>query len=113
MLAASADVEGQGVIVLEELAADAVLLDEVVRVEDGPGLACEPAVDVLVVEIVEAVLVDFVARAEVPLADLRGGIAGLLEVLGYREFFVEAGEVTAVGFDPEAVLVLSDHQAGT
>ena len=66
-------------------------------------------VDVLVVEKIEAVAVDFRPGAEVPLADLARNVADLFEVLGDGEFPVETTEVAVVGFDAEAVLILTDQ----
>ena len=60
---------------------------------------------VFVVEIVESVLVDGIAGAEMPLTDLAGGIAHFFETFGDGEFLVESDEVFTIGFHTKAVLV--------
>ena len=70
-------------------------------------------VAVFVVEIVESVLVDGIAGAEMPLADLAGGVAHFFETFGDGEFLVESDEVCTIGFHTKAVLVFPGEQSGS
>ena len=67
---------------------------------------------VLAEDVFETVTRDFSGGAEVPFAELGGGVASALETGGEGDLAVKAVERAAVGFDAEAGLEFSDHQAG-
>ncbi len=119
------DVEEEGLLLvtLDERGGSAAASVNVIhlrwQVFHAPVLAIERdvggewALGVLGEDVFEAVRGNLRRPAEVPLAELRGGIAGILQARGDGGFLVEACEVLAVVVHVEAALELADHQSGS